>query len=139
MPEIMIFSGSANHELAKNIVEPALKGIKKLASPFVGLLYPGLIQTSQGPKVIELLPFSSLNTLGFAGNNNTESGRSMYSARVIINLIPHTCTRTYSQVGRIIAHLLFGFGHHVRRRWSEKPNWAMAGLGSLCFTPESSQ
>lgn len=39
--------------IARNIVQPALKGIKKLANPFVGLLYPGLIETSQGPKVIE--------------------------------------------------------------------------------------
>ena len=40
-------------QVASNIVVPALKGLKDKACPFVGLLYPGLMQTADGPKVIE--------------------------------------------------------------------------------------
>lgn len=40
-------------EVSSTIVKPALDGLKNLGSPFVGLLYPGLMMTEQGPKVIE--------------------------------------------------------------------------------------
>ncbi|MCL5666579.1 MAG: phosphoribosylamine--glycine ligase [Patescibacteria group bacterium] len=40
-------------DVSRNIVTPILKILKKDASPFVGLLYPGLILTKEGPKVIE--------------------------------------------------------------------------------------
>ena len=39
--------------VAQTIVAPALEGLKKQNSPFSGLLYPGLMQTASGPKVIE--------------------------------------------------------------------------------------
>lgn len=39
--------------ISRNIVTPILKAIKKEETPFTGLLYPGLIQTDDGPKVIE--------------------------------------------------------------------------------------
>lgn len=40
-------------DVNKTIVEPILKTLKKEAGQFVGLLYPGLMQTADGPKVIE--------------------------------------------------------------------------------------
>jgi phosphoribosylamine--glycine ligase len=40
-------------EVTGNIVAPILKGLKKDGSPFMGLLYPGLIQTPEGSKVVE--------------------------------------------------------------------------------------
>ncbi len=39
--------------VANTIVTPILKALKKESSPFMGLLYPGLILTDDGPKVIE--------------------------------------------------------------------------------------
>src|SRR3989339_362040 len=45
-PELM-------HEVAEKIVRPALNGLQKQSAPFSGLLYPGLMQTVDGPKVIE--------------------------------------------------------------------------------------
>lgn len=39
--------------IKKKIVEPALNGLKKRGAPFVGCLYPGLMMTKDGPKVIE--------------------------------------------------------------------------------------
>lgn len=39
--------------IKKKIVEPILKGLKKRGSPFTGCLYPGLMMTKTGPKVIE--------------------------------------------------------------------------------------
>jgi phosphoribosylamine--glycine ligase len=41
------------NEVAELIVKPALDGMKKLDASFEGLLYPGLMQTQNGPKVIE--------------------------------------------------------------------------------------
>jgi phosphoribosylamine--glycine ligase len=41
------------NDVAQRIVEPTLEGLKKLDSPFVGLLYPGLMQTQDVPKVLE--------------------------------------------------------------------------------------
>lgn len=35
------------------IIEPILQGLQKHGSPFLGLLYPGLMLTKNGPKVIE--------------------------------------------------------------------------------------
>ncbi|HVF69846.1 MAG TPA: phosphoribosylamine--glycine ligase [Xanthomonadales bacterium] len=35
------------------IVEPALNGLKRRGTPFAGCLYPGLMMTKNGPKVIE--------------------------------------------------------------------------------------
>jgi len=40
-------------EVKTRIVEPILEGLKKHGAPFVGLLYPGLMLTKDGPKVIE--------------------------------------------------------------------------------------
>ncbi len=40
-------------KVSSDIVKPALEGLKNNGSPFVGLLYPGLIMTKEGPKVIE--------------------------------------------------------------------------------------
>ena len=40
-------------EIEKTIVLPALKALSDLGAPFQGCLYPGLIRTSQGFKVIE--------------------------------------------------------------------------------------
>lgn len=41
-------------EIIKNkIVEPVLEGLKKRGTPFTGCLYPGLMMTKKGPKVIE--------------------------------------------------------------------------------------
>ncbi len=39
--------------IEKEIVKPALKGLSKNNTPFVGCLYPGLMMTKKGPKVIE--------------------------------------------------------------------------------------
>lgn len=40
-------------KISSSIVKPALQSLKDLGSPFVGLLYPGLMMTEDGPKVIE--------------------------------------------------------------------------------------
>ncbi len=40
-------------EVKNHIVYRALEGLKKLGSPFSGLLYPGLMMTGGGPSVIE--------------------------------------------------------------------------------------
>lgn len=40
-------------EVSSKIVKPALERLKNLGLPFVGLLYPGLMMTKDGPKVIE--------------------------------------------------------------------------------------
>lgn len=40
-------------EIKKTIVLPVIKGLKKRGIPFTGLLYPGLMMTKDGPKVIE--------------------------------------------------------------------------------------
>ena len=37
------------NQVASTIVKPALEALKNLDSPFVGLLYPGLMQTQDGP------------------------------------------------------------------------------------------
>lgn len=39
--------------IEKKIVKPVLDGLKKRGAPFVGCLYPGLMMTKTGPKVIE--------------------------------------------------------------------------------------
>ncbi|HUQ84820.1 MAG TPA: phosphoribosylamine--glycine ligase [Candidatus Limnocylindrales bacterium] len=39
--------------IEKEIVMPALAGLKKRGYPFIGCLYPGLMMTKSGPKVIE--------------------------------------------------------------------------------------
>lgn len=39
--------------IKKKIVLPAIKGMKKRGMPFVGCLYPGLMMTKDGPKVVE--------------------------------------------------------------------------------------
>ncbi len=41
------------NQVAERIVKPALEGMKKNGSVFEGLLYPGLMMTKDGPKVIE--------------------------------------------------------------------------------------
>lgn len=40
-------------QIKKTIVEPTIEGLKKRGRPFVGCLYPGLIITKDGPKVLE--------------------------------------------------------------------------------------
>jgi len=40
-------------EIKKKIVIPAIKGMKKRGMKFVGCLYPGLMMTKDGPKVVE--------------------------------------------------------------------------------------
>lgn len=40
-------------EIKNKIVLPAIKGLKKRGIPFVGCIYPGLMMTKDGPKVIE--------------------------------------------------------------------------------------
>jgi phosphoribosylamine--glycine ligase len=50
LPEI---SNKQLEEIKKTIVLPAIKGLKKRGMPFVGCLYPGLMMTKDGPKVIE--------------------------------------------------------------------------------------
>jgi phosphoribosylamine--glycine ligase len=40
-------------EVSSTIVKPALEGLKNVACRFIGCLYPGLMMTKNGPKVIE--------------------------------------------------------------------------------------
>jgi len=40
-------------KVAKEVVEPVLEGLKNEGAPFVGLIYPGMMATQAGPKVIE--------------------------------------------------------------------------------------
>jgi len=40
-------------DVSDNIIAPILKGLKKEKSPFTGLLYPGLMMTDDGVKVVE--------------------------------------------------------------------------------------
>lgn len=44
---------SQMEEIKTTIVIPAIQGMKKRGTPFVGSLYPGLMITKDGPKVIE--------------------------------------------------------------------------------------
>lgn len=50
LPEI---SSEQLETIKKTIVIPAIEGMKKRGIPFVGTLYPGLMMTKDGPKVIE--------------------------------------------------------------------------------------
>jgi len=50
LPEI---SEKQLKEIKEKIVLPAIKGMKKRGMPFVGCLYPGLMMTKDGPKVVE--------------------------------------------------------------------------------------
>src|SRR5260221_204796 len=50
LPEI---SEKQLEEIKQKIVLPAIKGMKKRGIPFIGCLYPGLMMTKDGPKVIE--------------------------------------------------------------------------------------
>ena len=50
LPEI---SSEQLETIKKTIVLPAIEGMKKRGIPFVGTLYPGLMMTKDGPKVIE--------------------------------------------------------------------------------------
>jgi phosphoribosylamine--glycine ligase len=50
LPEI---TNEQLEEIKKKIVLPAIKGMKKRGMPFVGCLYPGLMMTKDGPKVVE--------------------------------------------------------------------------------------
>lgn len=40
-------------EIKQKIIIPAIRGLKKKGTPFIGCLYPGLMLTKDGPKVIE--------------------------------------------------------------------------------------
>ncbi|MDP3995705.1 MAG: phosphoribosylamine--glycine ligase [bacterium] len=46
-------TGDLMKEIEEKIVLPCIKGLKKRGRPFVGVLYPGIIVTVDGPKVIE--------------------------------------------------------------------------------------
>ena len=46
-------SESQMHDIGVLIVRPILDELAKMGRPFVGCIYPGLIMTSQGPKVLE--------------------------------------------------------------------------------------
>lgn len=46
-------TGEDMETISKTIVAPILEQLKKNGSPFTGLLYPGLMMTKDGPKVIE--------------------------------------------------------------------------------------
>jgi phosphoribosylamine--glycine ligase len=46
-------NNSQMDEIKNKIVLPAIKGMKKRGIPFAGCLYPGLMMTKEGPKVIE--------------------------------------------------------------------------------------
>lgn len=50
LPEI---SKEQLEEIKQKIVLPAIKGLKKRGMPFVGCLYPGLMMTKAGAKVVE--------------------------------------------------------------------------------------
>ncbi len=39
--------------ITTDIVEPALRGLQSIGRPFTGILYPGVMMTSAGPKVLE--------------------------------------------------------------------------------------
>ncbi len=40
-------------EIKNTIIQPAVDGLRKRGTPFVGVLYPGIMITDDGPKVIE--------------------------------------------------------------------------------------
>lgn len=40
-------------QIEKMIVKPALEGLRNMGCPFIGVLYPGIMLTDDGPKVIE--------------------------------------------------------------------------------------
>lgn len=40
-------------EIKVKVIMPVIKGMRKLGTPFVGVLYPGIFLTKTGPKVIE--------------------------------------------------------------------------------------
>lgn len=50
VPEI---TESQMGEIKKTIVEPVIKAMKKRGIPFTGCIYPGLMMTKDGPKVVE--------------------------------------------------------------------------------------
>lgn len=41
------------HRIKKEILEPVIRGMSEEGTPFVGLLYPGIMLTKDGPKVFE--------------------------------------------------------------------------------------
>jgi phosphoribosylamine--glycine ligase len=48
-----IITNKVEKKIKKEIIEPTLKGLKKLGCPFVGILYAGLIIKNDQPKLIE--------------------------------------------------------------------------------------
>ncbi|MES2930915.1 MAG: phosphoribosylamine--glycine ligase [Patescibacteria group bacterium] len=40
-------------KIKKDIVEPTIEGMKTINAPFEGVLYPGLMLTAEGPKILE--------------------------------------------------------------------------------------
>ena len=40
-------------EIKNKIVDPCMAGLKRKGTPFVGILYPGIMVTKEGPKVVE--------------------------------------------------------------------------------------
>lgn len=47
------YDGDVENDVLKNILEPAVRGLKELGRPYKGVLYAGLMLTSEGPKVLE--------------------------------------------------------------------------------------
>ncbi|MBI3615791.1 MAG: phosphoribosylamine--glycine ligase [Candidatus Omnitrophica bacterium] len=50
---VPMLNGSGIEQVRKKIFEPVLKGMAKEGAPFTGVLYAGLMLTSDGPKVLE--------------------------------------------------------------------------------------
>lgn len=48
-----LISSAEIQDVRKNVLDPVLEGMKKAGQPYIGVLYVGLILTSDGPKVIE--------------------------------------------------------------------------------------
>ncbi len=48
-----LYTAELEAEVARHIIEPTLRAMKRRQSPFVGCLYVGLMLTQEGPKVIE--------------------------------------------------------------------------------------
>jgi len=47
------FDDSLTREIVRTVLEPAIKGLAQAGCPFSGILYAGLMVTSDGPKVLE--------------------------------------------------------------------------------------
>lgn len=48
-----VFTSEIEAQVMREIIEPTLKGMEELGSPFTGVLFAGLMLTAEGPKLIE--------------------------------------------------------------------------------------